>query len=128
MFADDDPVWEQHSGGRGHRDRPEWQCPDDLALAEAFYGTVRGRAKVFLDVLIDHPGMLLGVTDLHHLTGDDAFGTRRSVAGVVSGLHRAHRDSGRRYPFHWWGGDFVCYGMKPGVAELFRRAREGGAA
>jgi len=60
MLDDDDPLWEQHDGGSGHRDLPEWSA-SDAQRAAAFYTAVRGRGRVLLDLLIDHPGEQLVV-------------------------------------------------------------------
>jgi hypothetical protein len=51
---DDDPLWEQHDGGSGHSEHPEWSAAD-VQRAAAFYAATRGRARSFLDVLINHP-------------------------------------------------------------------------
>lgn len=123
VLPDGHPLWEQHTGLDGHRDYPEWGADSDLADAEAFYQPVRGKAKVFLDLLIDHPGRLLTVDDLCHLAGGDVFSGPRSIAGAINGLYRSHQASGRRYPFYWWEGRPTRYAMKLSVAELFRRAR-----
>ncbi|NRQ30702.1 hypothetical protein HII36_02470 [Nonomuraea sp. NN258] len=122
MLSDDHPLWEHHTGLDGHRDYPEWDPETDLAAAQAFYQPIKSQAKIFFDLLIDHPGQQLSVDDIRRLTGD-VFSGPRSVAGSISGLYRSHQASGRRYPFYWWEGQPTCYAMKPSVAELFRRAR-----
>src|SRR5689334_3376839 len=55
VLDDDHPLWDQHSGGDGHRRDPEWDSDGDLARAEAFYVRARGKGRVFLDLLIDRP-------------------------------------------------------------------------
>ena len=125
VLEDGHPLWDQHSGGNGHRRSPEWDPAADLARAEAFYARARGKGRVFLDLLIDRPGHVLGVDDLCRLAPDKFTGSR-SIAGSLNGLERAHSSSGRRYPFYWFAGDNnspTRYGMKPSVAELFRQAR-----
>ncbi|WP_433870480.1 DUF6416 domain-containing protein [Saccharopolyspora sp. CA-218241] len=121
VLPDDHPLWEQHSGLDGHRDHPEWDAGADLAVAEAFYGQVGGKAKVFLDLLIDHPGQQLTVDDLCGLAKGEVFSGKHSVAGAINGLNHPRQASGRRYPFYWWTGS--RYAMKPSVAGLFRQAR-----
>jgi hypothetical protein len=120
VIGDDHPLWEQHSGQEGHRGR-EWES-SDLAEAETFYLATGGKAKVFLNLLIDTPGQLLDVDRICALR-PDTFSGSRSIAGALNGLYRAHQASGRRYPFYWWAGSPARYAMKPSVARLFRRAR-----
>lgn len=122
VVCDDDPVWKWHSGLGGHRDLPEWLPASDGSLARAFYESVGGRAKVFLDVLIDNPGMRLSVDDIRAET-DGVFSGPSSVAGSITGLHSPHRASGRRYPFYWWAEHPTRYGMKKAVGSLFLQAR-----
>lgn len=118
---DEHPLWEQHSGLDGHNG-PEWNAHGDLQEAEAFYSYVTSKAKVFLDLLIEHPGEQLDVEEICRLS-NGVFTGSRSIAGAINGLLKPHRASGRRYPFYWWGGKPTRYSMKPSVAELFRRAR-----
>lgn len=120
MLNDDHPYWERHTGLEGHRGQ-EWQ-PADSTQAEAFYASIGGKARVFIDLLIDHPGQLLAVDDICGLRPDDFSGSR-SIAGALNGLRTAHLASGRRYPFYWWAGSPTRYGMKPLVAALFGQAR-----
>lgn len=122
LLPDDHPRWDQHSGGEGHGDDPEWDRHSDGARAEAFYQLVNGKARVLLDILIDHPGEPLTVEELCALA-EGTFSGSRSIAGTLYGLHRAHRASGRRYPFYWWAGRPAEYAMKAGVAALFKEAR-----
>lgn len=121
ILDDEDPTWDLHTGLDGHRIKPEWD-PRDLEQARAFYEGVRGKAKVFLDLLIDHPGRMLTVDELCTLSGG-VFNGSHSVAGAVSGLYRAYDSSGRRYPFYWWSGNPTTYAMKPTVAALFDQVR-----
>jgi hypothetical protein len=126
LLPDDHPLWGRHSGGSGHDGYPEWDLDDDLPRAQAFYAAVRGKAKakVFLDLLIDHPGRRLSVTEIRAMTGD-LFADAGAVARSLTVLHPPRQASERRYPFRWWKGQpgQTQYGMKPQVAELFRRAR-----
>jgi hypothetical protein len=121
-LPDDHPLWGQHDGLDGHRDEPEWNLRTDVALAETFYQPVSGKAKVFLDLLIDNPGRQLAVDELCRLSNGTFTGSR-SIAGALNGLSRSQRASGRRYPFYWWAGNQARYAMKKSVAELFRFAR-----
>jgi hypothetical protein len=122
VLSDDHPLWEQHTGLGGHRDHPEWVAESDLAAAQTFYGTVDGKAKVFLDILIDHPGLQLSVDDICARAGG-VFTGSRSIAGAINGLRKSYESSGRRYPFYWWEGRPARYAMKESVAELFQQAR-----
>jgi uncharacterized protein DUF6416 len=123
VLGDDHPLWEQHSGLGGHRDHPEWNPETDRFLAETFYQRIAGKAKVFLDVLIDHPARPLSVDDIRAEAGE-VFSGPRSIAGALNGLRLPHETSGRRYPFSWWEGRPTRYAMKERVAGLFRGARE----
>src|SRR3954452_13392051 len=117
LLPDDHALWQQHSGGSGH-EGPEWDLNDDLSRAQAFYSEVTGKAKIVFDLLIDHPGRPLSVTDIRAMTGD-IFSNSYSVAGSIQGLYLPHEASERRYPFYWWKGRPTQYGIKPQVAELF---------
>jgi hypothetical protein len=120
LLTEDHPLWEQHSGLAGHFGR-EWDSTD-LAVAEAFYASIAGKAKVFLDALIERPGEALDVDQICRLE-PDVFSGSRSIAGAINGLRRAYLASGRRYPFYWWEGNPTRYAMKPSVAKLFAAAR-----
>jgi hypothetical protein len=127
-LADDDPLWEQHSGGDGHRG-VEWGN-DDGALAVAFYAALPENARFIFDLLMDHPGERLsadwiaGQMSRGQTAGARTMG-RRSVSSSLSATARPHKTSGRRLPFYWWRktGEASSYAMKPGVARLFRDAR-----
>lgn len=121
VLDDDHPMWTQHAGLDGHRIKPEWTLAD-LERAQAFYGEIDGKAKILLDLLIDHPGCVLSVDDLRRLSGG-VFTNSFSVAGSTRHLHGSYQESGRRYPFYWWKGKPSSYAMKPSVAKLFHQAR-----
>src|SRR5262245_54078371 len=87
MLDDDHPLWERHSGREGHYG-PEWQ-PEDSARAEAFYAAISGKAKAFIDLLIDHPGQRIDVDKICELLPED-FSSSRSIAGALNGLHSAY--------------------------------------
>ena len=120
VLADNHPLWDRHSGGDRHA-APEW-TGRDANLADAFYAEVRGKAKVFLDLLLDHPGRQLSADDLI-AAAPDVFTSAFSVAGAVNGLRLAQEASGRRYPFYWWEGTPSRYAVKPSVAALFNQVR-----
>jgi hypothetical protein len=120
VLDDEHPSWDRHSGGAGH-DWPEWGTGDE-ALAEAFYGSLKGKAKLFLDLLLDSPGIQLDVDDLI-AESRGTFSSSFSVAGAINGLRLPHGASGRRYPFYWWEGTPSRYAVKPSVAALFNGAR-----
>lgn len=121
VLHDEHPRWAEHTGLDEHGVKPEWSA-SDLKQAQAFYERVAGKAKIFLDLLIDHPGRVLTVDELCAISGG-VFSGSHSVAGAVSGLYRSHQSTGCRYPFYWWSGDPTCYAMKPSVATLFHQAR-----
>ena len=129
MVLDDDPVWEQHSGGSGHSGT-EWGAGDAL-LAEAFYAALPDSAQFVFDLMMDRSGEQVSsdwiAAQLSRQFGD-AAGTRsrRSVSAVLSSVSQPHRRSGRRLPFYWWrqSAGATLYGMKPGVAQLFRQSRQ----
>src|SRR6185437_6420746 len=50
----DDLLWEQHSGGDGHRG-PEWGAGDGR-LAVVFYRSLGQNARLIFDLLMDRPG------------------------------------------------------------------------
>ncbi len=123
-FPDDHSIWTKHSGGDPHRGLPEWELGDE-DRAETYYGllTSKPKAHALLDLLIDRPGHLL-TTDEIQAALPDVFQNSRSIAGSINGMTVLTEHSGRRYPFYWWEGSPSRYGMKPSVAELFRRARD----
>jgi len=120
VLDDDHPLWDRHSGGSGHQGL-EWTL-QDLTEAETFYASVRGKAKLFMDVLIDRPGQPLDVDEIVQIL-PEVFQSSRSIAGALNGLRLPKEASGRRYPFYWWEGNPTRYAMKPSVAEVFRQAR-----
>lgn len=120
VLDDDHPLWARHTGGPGHSGL-EWSN-SDRQLAHAFYAQVRGKGKIFFDLLLDQPGRQLAVDDLI-AASDGAFPSSYSVAGAINGLRLAHEASGRRWPFYWWAGTPTRYAVKPSVAQLFNAAR-----
>ncbi len=126
---DDDPLWEQHSGGEGHSGT-EWEDGDG-ALAEAFYAALPEHTRFVFDLLMDHPGERLTSDWIaEQLTARRSDGTRvanrRSVSTSMSPTAQPTARSGRRMPFYWWrtNGGASSYAMKPVVANLFRNARQ----
>lgn len=128
-LGDDDPLWEQHSGGEGHSGT-EWEDGDG-ALAEAFYTALPEHTRFVFDLLMVHPGERLTSDWIaEQLTTRRADGTRvanrRSVSTSMSPTAQPTARSGRRMPFYWWriNGGASSYAMKPVVANLFRNARQ----
>lgn len=121
VLEDHDPIWDRHSGGSGH-EGPEW-TDRYAAEAEAFYSRLRGKGKLFLDLLLDRPGQQLSVEDLI-AASDGAFTSSFSVAGAINGLRLPHKESALRYPFYWWAGTpSSTYAVKVSVAAVFNAAR-----
>lgn len=128
VLADDDVAWERVSGGHLGQtwitDHPE----EDRWDAAAFYGSVQRKAKVFIDVLIDHPGVQMSVDDIC-AAAPDVFTNASSIAGAINGLRKPREAVERRYPFEWWEGapgEQTRYAMKQNVAALFQEVRGGG--
>lgn len=121
-LPEDHPLWTRHSGQAGHSG-PEWENPGDQPLAEAFYSGLRGKGRIWFDLLLEYPGVQLSVDELV-AAEPEVFTNSRSIAGAINGLRKAHEASGRRYPFYWWEGTPTRYAVKPSVAELFHHARK----
>jgi Family of unknown function (DUF6416)/Domain of unknown function (DUF3883) len=128
-MLDGDPVWDQHSGGEGHSGR-EWRDGDG-PLAEAFYAALPDSAKFVFDLMMNRPGeqvtsdWIAGQLSRYY-DGEARRPGRQSVSAILSSVSQPHRRSGRRLPFYWWRqhGGATLYAMKPGVARLFREARQ----
>ena len=128
-LGDNDPFWDQHSGGSGHTAYPEWS-PADGALAAELYASTHDKTRLFLDLLIDRPGELVESTWIAEqmigsANGADKRAGPRVVARSIWNMRQAQMASGRRYPFKWWRGQKrmpTRYAMKPTVAALFRQA------
>lgn len=121
IIGDDHPMWSLHSGGPRH-DAPDWG-PGDEQLAEAQYRLPPLTAK-FHRAVMDHPGQLLSVEDLAHLT-DGALSNSRVIAGALAGYVQWCERLDRRFPFYWWegrDGESTRYATQPRVAALFRAA------
>lgn len=120
----DSPHWDNHSGGSGHTDRPEWG-PHDTREAAALYGKTPATARAILDTLIDNPGRAMDHTEIADqvaaqtgitLTGPHSVSTQLKHLGAADGDDRA-------YPFKWWKGEPSTFAMRPHVAALFSYAR-----
>lgn len=128
-LRDDDPLWEQSSGGTTHRGT-EWEVGGD-SRAEAYYSALHGANKLILDLLMDRPSERIDAdwiaAQLVASRSPDASGwDRQPVAASLAATSAPHGTSGRRQPFYWWndtGGAPSLYAMKPSVAILFRDAR-----
>lgn len=128
-LTESDPRWAGHSGEEGH-DGPEWG-PEDLERAAAFLAELAPQALQVFAYLLRNPGREIHCTELVHeaLGGSNDLDPARRVAGVLSGMSKAHGNSGRRYPFSWWeapeGGAGATYAVRPSVAAVFLAARPG---
>ncbi|MCT9005919.1 DUF6416 domain-containing protein [Streptomyces rhizosphaerihabitans] len=126
-LTEDDPRWVDHSGAEGHHG-PQWG-PEDLARAEFFLAELAPQALQVLEYLLRNPGREIHCTELvdKALDGPNGVDPARRVAGVLSGMSKAHGNSGRRYPFSWWeapeGGAGATYAVRPSVAAVFLAAR-----
>jgi hypothetical protein len=128
-LEDTDPLWAETSGGEGHLGE-EWSDAD-ASLAEQFYASLSGNARVIVDLLMDRPGQRVSADWLADLLHDGrqyetAAAGRHAVAGSLASASDQHRQSGRRLPFYWWSGtdgQASLYAMKQPVARIFRTAR-----
>jgi hypothetical protein len=124
LLDDDSPLWSNHSGGAAnHVTPPEWDEGSDLPLAIETYGRLKNKVRVFMDLLIDHPGQLLSVDEIC-AAAPTVFASDRSIAGSLNGFLRPCRDADRRFPFYWWENRPTDYAMKESVARLFAAARD----
>jgi hypothetical protein len=121
VLAEDDPRWSNHSGGSAH-ESSEWTS-DDIVEAVAFYRVLPTKARVFIDLLIDHPGEQLTSKQMCALS-NGVFTSDHQIAGSIKGLWKPAGVAGRRYPFTWWQDRPTRYAMRPSVAALFAEARE----
>jgi len=130
MLTDDDLLWEQHSGGDGHRG-PEWGAGDGR-LAVVFYRSLGQNARLIFDLLMDRPGEQVDADWLATqipvpVRGGISEPARQLVSGSLSLTGELAAAAGRRLPFYWWkgrDGSASWYAMKPIVAALFRQARQ----
>jgi hypothetical protein len=124
QLDDDDPWWEKSSGG-GRNGHQEW-TPADVDRARRYYLALDDKARRFHDFLMNRPGQPV---DADTLIGELGLGpSRHSVSGILTKTGRLKDEADRRFPFYWWAGtsgDPSVYAMKPMVAEVFRRARDG---
>ncbi|MFD4508012.1 DUF6416 domain-containing protein [Streptomyces sp. NPDC058457] len=129
-LAEADPRWAEHSGEQGHYGAPEWG-PEDLDRAAVFLAELPPQAGRVLDYLLRNPGRAIHCTELvdKALDGPNEGDPARRVAGAVSGMSKAHVNSGRRYPFYWWeapeGSTGATYAVRPSVAAVFLAAQLG---
>ncbi|MDX3641809.1 DUF6416 domain-containing protein [Streptomyces sp. MB09-02B] len=128
-LAEDNERWGKHSGEAGHSGT-EWG-PADLQRAAVFLGELSPQAMQVFEYLLRNPGREIHCTELvdEALCGADGVDPARRVAGVLSGMSRAHDNSERRYPFVWWeapqGRAGATYAVRPSVAAVFLAARLG---
>jgi hypothetical protein len=133
-FDDDDPIWEQHTGGSGHSGL-EWK-DGDQERARVYYDSIADGTRRIFGLLMDRPGELVDAREIYrHVSGRDWRegdpNWRKSVAARLNSIKNVPSDgSGRRIPFYWWGPSGhtdTRYGMKPTVAQIFRDARRASA-
>lgn len=125
-LGEDDPRWEDHSGGAAnHIDPPEWDENTDLAPAVQVYSHLPPKTRAFHDLLVDNPGQMLSVDDIC-AAAPHLFNNHRSIAGCLNGYLKSCREVDRRFPFYWWAHTPTDYAMKPSVARLFAAARDRG--
>jgi hypothetical protein len=105
----------------------DWDLTSDLELAAKAWADFPARAKLVYGTLIDAPAKKFTgreLADLHDIP-NGMYG----VAGVFAHPGRQIRKLGRKLPQsiepNPRGGSF--YWMEAGVADLFRRAKNGGA-
>src|SRR6516162_3724106 len=108
----------------------EWRR-NDPGRAEVFYASLHGYTKLFIDLLIDHPGEGIDVDQItayiaQHSTKGNHVPNRLSVAASVTPIKRKCRTLGRPVPYDWWpgaNGAASVYAIRPTTARLFRDAR-----
>ncbi|MFI2645782.1 DUF6416 domain-containing protein [Streptomyces sp. NPDC018610] len=127
-----DLRWAGHSGEAGHYGAPEWG-PEDLERASVFLAELAPQARRVFEYLLCNPGRGIHSTELVDkvLGGPNEGDPARRVAGVLSGMSKAHSKSGRRLPFYWWeapkGSAGATYAVRPSVAAVFLAAQLGAA-
>lgn len=123
-LSDDDPLWENHSGGSGHDDA-DWN-PGDEDRALAYWQALDDKGRDVLLYLIRHRARPIHHSDLVRELRLDPGGTKRPanvMAGTLTRMGAANKAAGRRYPFRWWAGENgTSYGIKGGTAEIFDNA------
>ncbi|MGW2886393.1 DUF6416 domain-containing protein [Streptomyces griseoruber] len=125
-----DPRWAEHSGEEGHYAAPEWG-PEDLERAVVFLAELAPQARQVFEYLTRNPGRMIHCTELvdKALSGTNDVDPARRVAGVLSGMSKAHGSSERRYPFYWWeapeGSAGAMYAVRPSVAAVFLASQLG---
>ncbi|MFC4913906.1 DUF6416 domain-containing protein [Actinomadura gamaensis] len=122
---DDDPMWDDHSGGSGH-DGPEWE-PGDEDLARIYWEKLGDTpARDILLYLIRRPGQLVHRDELGRELRLDPTGRKRLASVVASRLRptgAANAATGRSFPFRWWKKqDGTRYAVKHQTAEVFEAA------
>ncbi|TDC59020.1 hypothetical protein E1200_32615 [Actinomadura sp. GC306] len=123
FLADDDPLWEQSSGGSGHDGR-EWTTADEDA-ALVYWEALDDKARSFLRYLFDRRGQRIHHHELLDGLDLDPEGTKSAkhvVAGSLRRTSEPNKRTGRRYPFRWWkekSGTY--YGVRTSTADIFER-------
>ncbi|MFF1420960.1 DUF6416 domain-containing protein [Streptomyces sp. NPDC058280] len=121
---DDHPMWATHDGGSGH-DGPEWNLTDHTQ-AVAYYQALSKPAQEIFDYLRATPGRLVScdeIVERFNLNSDGTKNNPNVLAGYMNTTGPARKESGRRFPFHWWKADGGAnYAVKQSVADLFSAA------
>ncbi|MFJ5220325.1 DUF6416 domain-containing protein [Streptomyces sp. NPDC088354] len=131
FLIETDARWAQHSGEEGHYGAPEWG-PEDLERAAVFLAELPAQTLRVFQYLLRNPGRSIHCTELvdEVMGGPNEGNPAHHVAGVLSGMSKAHGNSGRRLPFHWWqapeGSIGATYAVRPSVAAVFLAAQPGG--
>lgn len=127
VYLDDaHPMWDKHDGGPGH-DGSDWKAGDH-ARAVAYYQALSKPAQEIFDYLRATPGRLVScdeIVERFNLNPDGTKNNPNVLAGYMNTTGRARKESGRRFPFHWWEAEGGAnYAVKQSVADLFNAALE----
>jgi Family of unknown function (DUF6416)/HNH endonuclease len=121
ILDDDDEFWKANERREGHSREAEW-AEGDESRAQDVYSSTTERCRLFLNLLIDHPATQVPAEWIADQIGISEPGKspRRSVSGLLQGMHIPCDTVSRRYPWTWRDG---TYAIKRKTAMLFRFAR-----
>ncbi|XRQ03869.1 DUF6416 domain-containing protein [Actinomadura welshii] len=123
-LSDDDPRWDQHSGGSGHVGREWAEGDEDSALT--YWDALDDKSRTVLRYLFDHRGRQVRSSEIVKNLGLDPEGTKNVpsvMSGSLRGVGNGNKATGRRYPFRWWERDGGAdYGVRTSTANIFERA------
>lgn len=122
VLPEDHPMWEHHTGGKAYS-RKEWQRGDEVR-AKALLMDLDARARVFFEILLDHPGYLVDADNLRR-QAPATFGARRSLANCLKEFTAPCTRFNRRLPFYAWErrGAPTRYAVRPSVGRVFHAAK-----